>query len=181
MKWLVLVVPSVVAVIAAQNQPQKPLPKYDSPMLYFEDHCQRCHGENGANYSPELGKGKDDAWLLQEITDMAEGPGQSPLEKDALLAQAAFHRSLIAKEPFLFITGYAKGVLSGETLPGAKVTAMVGKKTFPAKVKEKTWTVVLPATTAVRSISVQAKLNDKLTKLSLDKGWYSHSQTLSKK
>lgn len=171
-RWLLLLGPSA-ALISMSGAP-----KIEPPLGYFADHCQRCHGEAGANYSPEMGKGKTDAWLTQEVTEMAEGPGQGPLQGESLAAQVAFHRSLIRKEPFVYVAKLAGGSIAGETTPGAKITVVVGTKRIPAKVTDSEWTATIPKDAQPKTTTVEATLDSKTVKLVLAKGWYSHREPL---
>lgn len=171
-RWLLLVPPTAAMILGS------PQLKTDPPLGYFADHCQRCHGEAGANYSPDLGKGKTDAWLIQEVTEMAEGPGQSPLQGDALNVQVAFHRSLIRKEPFVYVAKLAGGAIAGETTPGAKITVLVGSKRYPAKVTDTEWTATIPKDVQPKTTTVEATQGPKTVKLALAKGWYSHREPL---
>lgn len=171
LKWLAIAGAGTVLVLGAQ-------PKTDPPLGYFASHCQRCHGENGVQYDPNLGKGKTDAWLVQEIKEMAEGPGQSPLDGEALKAQSAFHRALVRKEPFVFVAKLGGGAISGETLPATAITVIVGAKRVPAKVTEASWTAQIPASATAKTVSVEAKLKGKTVRLALAKAWYSHSEPL---
>ena len=171
-RWLFLIGPGLSLVLGAQQ------PKTEPPLTYFANHCQRCHGEQGAQYDPTLGKGKTDAWLTQEIVDMADGPGQGSLEGDALKAQVAFHRSLILKEPFVYVAKIGDGTISGETTPKTAITVVVGTKRIPAKVTETTWTATIPATAKAKNTTVEAKQGAKLVRLALAKSLYSHSAPL---
>jgi len=156
-------------------QPKAPT---QPPLAYFADHCQRCHGEQGSQYDPTLGKGKTDAWLVQEVTDMADGPGQGSLSGEDLKAEVAFHRSLILKEPFAFVSKFGSGAISGEALPKSTVTVVVGGKRIPAKLTETSWAASVPASASLKNTVVEVKLGGKVTRLALAKGMYSHASPL---
>ncbi len=94
-----------------------------APLAYFDQNCARCHGENGSFYGDTFAQGQSDAQLREAITEMAEGPGQAPLNAAQLDAVAAWHRALRDKKPFVVVVKSEKveaGVqLSGEVSSGA--------------------------------------------------------------
>lgn len=91
-------------------------------MDYFDMNCARCHGPQGSFYGKQFGQHLTDAVLTKFVKDMAEGPGNAPLQEDDLKVEVAYHRALVAGEPFVSVTGNDNGTLSGEVSPGSSVT-----------------------------------------------------------
>ena len=94
-----------------------------APTAYFNQNCARCHGENGAYFSEDFAKDKDDAALRAVINEMANGPGNAPLAPAELDAVTSWHRALRDKKPFVAIVKAEKTGdvwhLNGEVSPGA--------------------------------------------------------------
>lgn len=152
------------------------------PLAYFEDKCARCHGPQGRNYGDAFGEDLSEHELHEVVDEMAAGPGFAPLEGEALEIQVAYHRSLIANEPFI-IWNQAQGqTWSGEVYPGSSVRVKVDGETFPAQVGDATWQVALPAdwrAQAAEGVWLIAEYDEAATQLNLTESAYSHHQPLS--
>lgn len=94
------------------------------PVAYFERACAGCHGEEGSLYAAGFGERLTDEALADKVRTMASGPAQAPIEGRELDAQVAYHRSMIAGEPFLVFVGARGEDLVFESSPGATVTAV---------------------------------------------------------
>lgn len=155
------------------------------PLDYFDQHCARCHGTNGANYGDEFGKDLTDAELVDFVDSMAAGPGEAPLEGENLKALTAFHRSLADGNPFLILTQISGHILQGETMQDAKVSLAVGDTIISATRDGANWYCTLPAGLDPKSLwalpILTAIRNEKTTELDLSKNAFSHSQPIVRK
>lgn len=143
-----------------------PAPK---AIAYYDAACRRCHGPEGSFYGPELGKTLTDAQLIHVVDDMARGPAQEPLDPPGLAAQTAFHRAIIAGDPYLSVTGIQPAELSGEVSAEAAVSVALPnvEKPLPATVSESSWKVALPPNTPLAGIRLTAERAGRRTTLSL--------------
>ncbi|HEX9995608.1 MAG TPA: hypothetical protein VGB45_00570 [Abditibacterium sp.] len=125
-------------------QSESPRVSNFAPLDYFAENCARCHGPNGSFYGENFGKGlKDDTALKQVVHEMAEGPGNAPLEGADLETLTDFHRALRDGKPYLVAVSWKDGILSGEATPDAKVTLEAGEKTVEVELKEQKWSVTI--------------------------------------
>ncbi len=143
-------------------------------MAYYDDACRRCHGPQGSFYGSELGKGLSDAQLKDIVDKMATGPGNSPLEKDQLEVETAFHRALVAGTPYVSVTELEGEKIAGEVMPEAKVTLKIAGKEIAAKVEDQSWSVTIPSGTRPADITIVAELKGKKTELALKSRTFSH-------
>jgi hypothetical protein len=118
-------------------------PVKHAPIEYFNDHCSHCHGKNGIYLEAGFATGKTDAEITDEIKEMADGPGQAPLDKDDLPVQLALHRSLSDEAPFAVWTKRKDLQLSGELTPDTELKAFVGPKAIDLKVEDGRWSLNL--------------------------------------
>lgn len=147
------------------------MPTEFAPRQYFNQHCSNCHGDDGSNYGPEFGRHLDEVSLNRVVKEMAEGPGQAPLSAKDLKVLVAFHRSLIAGEPFA--VWVEKGLV--ETSKGATLTVKGGKATLRDG-SDSLWDVVIddPATS-----ELVVKSGDKHVTLKLSEQSHTHKKPLS--
>ena len=159
------------AAVFGVAQEAQPAPEEFQAITYFEDRCARCHGAYGGNYDTAHMAQSSDEKLRQVIRDMAEGPGQAPLDDRQLDAETAFHRSLLDGKPFVSFNAMMrsdeKTILSGEVTPEATVQIRLDQTTIAATVDEHTWQATLPANFDVAHAFVVAAKGDAKTELSL--------------
>jgi hypothetical protein len=161
-------------VLLAQSPNQKPAKPARGPIAVYEEACARCHGPNGSFYGPELGRGKTDLQLRQAIQDMADNQGQIELTLSELDAQTAYHRAIIAHEPFLYITEQTEKRLAGEVTAGSRVQVVMGGKPQKITQNKTLWSATLASTGPVE---LSATLGKAITKLDPAKNRFSHSPT----
>lgn len=153
---------------APATQPVEIKPVF-AAMVYFDFNCARCHGPQGSFYGKEFGQHLSDATLTKVVRDMAEGPGNAPLNAEDLKVEVAYHRALAGAEPFVSITAVESDTLRGEVSPGSSVT-VDGK---PAKVEGFNWSAPMGA-------EIVAMRGDKKTVLRAADA-YSHQQPIPQK
>ena len=151
-----------------------PAPLGHAPLEYFAAKCARCHGPFGSFYGEDFGRNRSDAALHKVVKEMAEGPAGAPLAGRELDAQVAFHRALLAKEPFVAWTGQSGGEIAGEVSPDTTVSARVKGVEVPAKVDDTRWRLTLPAGTAASDVTVVARSDATSTTLALKDAAFSH-------
>jgi hypothetical protein len=140
-------------------------------ITYFNAHCMNCHGPAGSFFGEKfVAKKRSDEELKKMVKDMAEGPGQEPLDDEPLETVTAFHRSLLDGKPFVSITERTGTKISGEVSPGASVTVIAGDQTVSAQVKDHEWSAEVKAA----PLRVIAKLKDRETTLDVSQP-HSHS------
>lgn len=149
-----------------------------APIEYFDQHCARCHGVEGEFFGDEFGKDLDDAGLREKVRAMAAGPGGAPIEGSHLGAVVAYHRAMIAKEPFVAWTGASKDKLEFEVSPGAEFVAKAGENVLEVSKGEGAYEVKLPAGMAASSVVVEAARGESKTQLELSKATTSHARPL---
>jgi hypothetical protein len=177
---LLAVLPYVMAVetapaTAPATTQAGPMPAFEA-ITYYDAHCANCHGPQGSFYGPTLGKNLTDAQLVKVINDMANGPAMSPIDESQLAAETAYHRAIMAGEPYVSVTKITEAELSGEVMPDAKVTVKIGAKEIDAKVEDAVWVAAIPAGTKVSEVTIVAVRNKRETTLALKGGFYfSHS------
>ncbi len=150
---------------------------------YYGAHCGRCHGLEGANYSPESLQKRDDDSLQQVIKEMAQGPGQAPLEGAQLEVVTAWHRAFIAGQPFVSVTKIArendKIQLRGEATSDARIALICLTAPDAPQVlatREGTnWSAELPANVDLATVQVLAEQGEIKTLLKFDGELYSHA------
>jgi hypothetical protein len=149
-------------------------------MAYYDQSCSNCHGPQGSFYGPTLGKNLTDAKLRQVVKDMAEGPGNAPLQPDQVDCETAFHRALILRTPYVSLTTMSHEQWAGEAMPGATVTVQIAGRKLTAAMDDWNWTVSIPtgieATPA--NATITAELDGKTTTLNPAKHMYSHVEAL---
>jgi hypothetical protein len=123
------------------------------PLTYFQNNCARCHGDYGSAYGEAFGKHLTDAQLEKVIDDMAFGPGNAPLQPRELAVQIAYHKAMIAGQPFVtvtkIITDGANAILEGEAPPNTAIS-VTG---IPATMDGHTWRATVPV---ARSYPIKA-------------------------
>ncbi len=120
-------------------KPGEPLSR--APLHYFSQHCANCHGDMGEMFGPQFATGYTEAELQKMVKKMADLNANAPLSGADLAAQVEFLKALSARRPFVAWTSSAKGVLSGEAMPGTKLSATAGGKSVPVTQKGWTWSV----------------------------------------
>jgi hypothetical protein len=142
---------------------QKPVePVKHAPIEYFNDHCAHCHGKNGVYLEAGFATGKSDAEVKDEIKEMADGPGQSPLDRDDLPVQLALHRSLSDEAPFAVWTKRKDLHLSGETTPDTDLKALVGSRTLDVKIEDGRWSLTLDQASDLDQLRLEASKGKKI-------------------
>jgi hypothetical protein len=158
-----------------------------APIDYYQSNCARCHGFYGTNYDLINLRKRDETSLKTVIHDMAQGPGQSPLDAEQLEIETAFHRSILAAQPFVAVakieTKTDGVIISGEATPETKVVLAVGDSQYEAKrdgTNEHQWQVTLPAGTEEKNVQVKATIKDVSTTIALAETRYSHGKEQEK-
>ena len=147
-----------------------------APISYFEDRCSRCHGPQGSFYGDAFGKNLTEEALRKVVDDMCRVQADSPLKGMDLDAQIAYHRALIAKEPFLVVTQVKEGEISGEVAEKATVQVKVKRATVTAEVKYTGWKAELPKGVKASDLVVSATLDGRTTTLKVSRETFSHSK-----
>ena len=146
------------------------------PIDYFDQNCSRCHGPYGSFYGNEFGRGLTDQKLREVIADMASGPGNAPLGEAELDVQAAYHRSLLDRRPFVVVNAIEgnddRVTMSGEVSPNSVVFVGADR----ANVKGHAWDVVLPPTVEPSRVVINVVGKSGSTSLSLGESPYSHAR-----
>jgi hypothetical protein len=150
------------------------LPKV-GPVSYFDDHCARCHGPQGSFYGDDFGKNLNEEALRKVVYDMCRHQGDAPLDGVDLDAQIAYHRSMIAKEPFVAVTKCEGGQLSGEVTEKAVVTVKFRHSSVKAEVKGATWKATAPKGEKPTDAVITAELDKRSATLPLSKASFSQS------
>lgn len=159
-----VLVPLVLAVVQTPEKPveKKPTePLKVAPRAYFVAHCQRCHGVDGVNYTPQFAKDKPLDKLKFDIERMARGPGGLALKAEDIEVQVAYHQLISAGKPFVSWTGREGLVLSGELTEGAKLSANLGE--LKVDEDESTWTLKLPSAGDLAKVKLTATLEKEKT------------------
>jgi hypothetical protein len=141
-------------------------PLEHQPLAYFQNHCERCHGPWGAFYGDSFGEGLSEDELKEIVDEMAAGPAGAPLEGEELAGQVAFHRSLLAKAPFL--------VFEGEVTPGSEVRLTWPGGELAAEVEDFRWTLELPSDLDQKPALI-AELDGATTRLDPTRTSFSHA------
>ena len=152
----------------------------DGPISYFNAKCARCHGPYGSFYGEDFGRKLTDRQLRKVVADMAAGPAQASLSGQELEAQVAFHRALIARQPFLAWTGMDADSATGEVTPGARVHATVNGRPTQVKTSRHTWQVRLPGSNKPVAVSVSASSGKTSVTLDLGRSAFTHAAPLSR-
>ena len=147
------------------------------PFTYFDQNCARCHGPMGSFYGENFGANLTDEQLRRVVKEMADGPGNAPIDGLALEAQIGFHRALVKKEPFIVVLEKHGSDLSGEITPGSQLETDTPQPT-KAKITENQWVLTLPSSTLDSSggLKLKAHLNGKSIELTWPKETFSHSR-----
>jgi hypothetical protein len=140
------------------NAVKVPEPLEVAPIDYFEQHCSRCHGENGMNFIPGFAAKKSDEELSGTIKDMATGPGHAPLKEADIVVQLAYHRAMSEAAPFISWTGFSHDVMEGEVTPDSKMKANLGLK---VDLEEGHWKIQVPDGTNLSKVEISATLHEK--------------------
>ncbi len=134
------------------------------PIGYFENHCARCHGPYGSFYGDEFAASLEGDHLREVVKEMVFGAAQSSLKDPEIDLLTAYHRSMVAGEPFLVVMQVAPE-LGGEVTPGAAVMLLLESGEVAAKVDGHGWTADVQ-TERVRE--VRAELNGRTAVVRLD-------------
>lgn len=139
-----------------------------APLDYFAANCARCHGPYGEFYGAGFAQNKTDDQLRQIVQEMAEGPGNAPLENAELDILTAYHLSLRDQKPFLVVVKRETDGdfvnWSGEATPDSKLT--YGQTKVPLDGHQ--WKLRLPAQTEEKTC-LEAEKDGKKTVLALVK------------
>ena len=145
--WLLTLALVPLGMLRAQTESEKTAPF--APLDYFDANCTRCHGPYGSFYGAEFGKNlKDDAALRHIVKEMAEGPGNAPLNHKDLETLTDFHRALRDGKPYLVLVATEKNevgiTLRGEATPESKVTLEDGTQIVEVTLEGHKWDVSVP-------------------------------------
>ncbi len=151
-----------------------PAPVATGPLSYFAAKCARCHGPFGSFYGDDFGGKLSDAKLRQVVREMAQGPARAPLGGTDLDALTAFHRALIARQPFVAWTGADAARLVGEATPDATVRVRFGGRETTVTRDWVVWTAAIPPGHVPAEAVVEAMLQDATTTLALSRQPFSH-------
>ncbi|HEX8341376.1 MAG TPA: hypothetical protein VF624_10755 [Tepidisphaeraceae bacterium] len=105
------------------------------PITYYNNNCNRCHGQVDAAYPDSKNPPKGEQ-LKQVIQEMAEGPAQAPLDEAALAEQVKLHEAIFGGGPYVWTPHLLQQskdlppVLS-ETIPGTKLVNRTEKGDVP--------------------------------------------------
>jgi len=136
-------------------------PLHQGAISYFDGACAHCHGPYGSGYGAGFFAKYDLKQLSKSIEDMANGPGQSPLDAEGLQAQVAFHQAIILNAPFIDWTARQGDTMSGEVTRKASVSANVHGAAVPVTVSGTHWSLTLPAGASSSDLTVTAALKGK--------------------
>ena len=157
-------------------------------MDYYGNHCARCHGIEGVNYDTQSLKKRDDASLFSVVKEMAQGPGQAPLEAAQADVETAWHRALLENQPFVSVTEIKRAddkiQLHGEATSDAKISLLcVTAPDAPQVLATRdgvSWSAELPADVDLSTVQVLAARGENKTLLKLDGDGYSHGANVKK-
>lgn len=137
------------------------------PLDYFQNQCARCHGDYGSAYGSEFGRNITDQQLRDFVRDMAEGPAQAPLGDADLAVETGFHRALRDGRPFAVVVAWKDGVLSGEAMPGSKITLELGGKALDVPLDGNAWKIAAPAGASWQAARLRVQKDKKETVIPL--------------
>jgi len=137
-----------------------------APIDYFENHCARCHGPYGSFYGDEFAASLDGDHLREVVKEMVFGAAQSSLEDAEIDLLTAYHRSMVAGEPFVVVTAGTPD-LAGEVTPGATVMLVLESGEVAAQVDGHGWSADVQMD---RVRAVRAELNGRVTVVRLNAG-----------
>ena len=164
--------------VAIPDSP-KPAPPKVAPISYFEDRCARCHGPQGSFYGDSFGKKLTEEALHKVVYDMCRNQGEMKLEGVDLDAQIAYHRSMIAKEPFIVLMSSDNGILVGEVPEKTEVKVKFKRSsTTTIGVRTSRWSVAIPKGEKLENCVITATLNKHTTTLIPKKSAFSHAEPL---
>jgi len=133
------------------------------PIGYFENHCARCHGPYGSFYGDEFAASLEGDHLREVVKEMVFGAAQSSLEDPEIDLLTAYHRSMVAGEPFVVVLE-GTPELAGEVTPGAALLLVLESGEVAARVDGHNWTADVQGD---RVQEVRAVLNGRATVLRL--------------
>jgi hypothetical protein len=148
------------------------------PISYFEDRCARCHGPQGSFYGDDFGRKLSEDALQKVVDDMCRVQGDAPLKGLELEAQVAYHRAMIAKEPFLVVTRTKDGELAGEVAEKAVVSVKYRRISVTAEVKATSWKSRVPKGEKPEDAVITATLGKRTSVVRLSKESFSHSRPI---
>jgi hypothetical protein len=106
---------------------------------------------------------------------MAEGPAGAPLAGTDLDALAAFHRALIARQPFVAWTGTDAARIRGEATPDATIRVCFGDTEATVTRDWVAWTAAIPPGQNPARAVVEASMDEATTTLTLSRQAFSHT------
>ena len=123
----VFAIPRPAASEGPASQPATDATPPVGPITYYVANCARCHGDVSAPYvgldHPKRGKA-----LKNAIDQMADGPGNAPLDAAGLDQQAAMHEAIFGQAPFAWVNPARHDVIAGEVLPGTTLAFEAGDR-----------------------------------------------------
>jgi len=169
----------------AQDAEPGPAPNLTlGPVSTFSQSCARCHGPRGSFYGDTFGELRGEA-LREIVEEMMAGPaGLRPTHAE-VDAMAAYHRALLADQPFVVVTNAAAasagqaGALRGEADPGAEVAVTAGEEVLEVKRDGVSWSAALPAGwsgEAGPTLAITATRGDAQTRLAFPAEAWSHNR-----
>lgn len=158
----------------AESRKANPVLPKVGPISYFDDHCAKCHGPQGSFYGDDFGKNLKEGALHKVVDDMCRHQGEAPLDGADLEAEVAYHRAMIAKEPFLAITKITSMQISGEVTEKSVVRVKFKRSTIWAIVNNTAWKTAIPRGEKPADAVVTAILDKRSTVLRLASSAFSH-------
>ncbi len=170
---------SAASTASTDSVPDRVEPLAVSPLDFFESHCSRCHGTYGSEYGKDFGEGKSFSDLRKTVAEMCKGPGEVPLKGKSLDALAAYHRSLVDRQPFVALTAVGAAAISGDVTYGSDIVAHLGGETLKGRITGTNWLIRFPEGTvakdALRETRIVANLRGRKTELDLSRHTFSHA------
>lgn len=152
-----------IAVAALGSRPVPVHPLKQGAINYYDGSCARCHGPFGSAYGKAFHSKYDLEYLRKRIDDMANGPGQNPLDDEGMKAQVAFHQAIITDSPFIDWTARDGQTLSGEVTRKATLSASLRKTPVAVVTTNGHWTITMPTNAHIQDLKLVARLNGRVT------------------
>ena len=133
----------------------------------YDTACIRCHGPGGSFFGPDLGKGKTAAQLRKMVWEMCIAQGGLTVSQREIDAMTAYHRSIMAHEPYIEVIAVTESRVTGEATPGTVLELQVGSKVLPITLTENRWNVLVDTS---KPAIIIATRNGKTTRLPVGLG-----------
>ena len=139
----------------------------------YEKACVRCHGPGGSFYGSELGKGKTAAQLRKMVWEMCIAQGGLTVSQREIDAMTAYHRSIMAHEPYVEIIAVTAKTITGEATSGTTIQLETRGRLAPVTITENRWVATLDTT---KPTTIIATLNGKTNRLPVGLGKFTLHQ-----